>query len=71
MNFKMKKMFLSIVMCLLANVYVQVEKAVGSYSLSYFNKSYEIEASEIKNGKFTVYIQVSNVQKTSWSFKLI
>ena len=35
------------------------EKKVGSYSLNYFNKQYDIEASEIKNGKFSVYIQVS------------
>ena len=35
------------------------EKNVGSYSLSYFNKQYDIEASEIKNGKFSVYIQVN------------
>ncbi|PXV61980.1 hypothetical protein CLV62_12323 [Dysgonomonas alginatilytica] len=34
------------------------EKTVGSYSSSYFNKVYDIEAGEIKNGKFSVYIQV-------------
>jgi hypothetical protein len=35
------------------------EKVVGKYSLSYFDKTYEIEASEIKKDKFSIYIQVS------------
>ena len=34
-------------------------KVVATYSLSYFEKQYDIEASEIKNGKFSVYIQVN------------
>lgn len=38
------------------------QKSIGTYSLSYFNKQYEIEASEIKNEKFSIYIQVG-VQK--------
>jgi len=37
----------------------QAEKVVATYTLSYFEKEYEIEASEIKNDKFTIYIQVS------------
>ncbi|MDR0367613.1 MAG: hypothetical protein LBH82_00550 [Bacteroidales bacterium] len=46
--------------CLFCIVNVSfAEKVVGTYSLSYFNKQYDIEASEIKNGKFSVYIQVS------------
>lgn len=35
------------------------EKVISSYTSSYFNKEYNIEASEIKNGKFSVYIQVA------------
>lgn len=39
-------------------------KTVGTYSLSYFDKEYSIEASEIKNDKFTVYLGVSGAKET-------
>lgn len=55
----MKKIYLSIIVCLFCSLVAHAEKVIGNYTLSYFNKSYDIEASEIKNGKFTVYIQVS------------
>jgi nitrate reductase NapE component len=46
--------------CLFCMVNVAfAEKIIGTYSLSYFNTQYDIEASEIKGEKFTVYIQVS------------
>ena len=55
----MKKMFLNIILCLFISISANAEKVVGSYTLSYFDRTYDIEASEIKNGKFSIYIQVS------------
>ena len=54
----MKKIYLSIIVCLFCSLVAHAEKVIGHYTMSYFNKSYDIEASEIENGKFTVYIQV-------------
>ncbi len=45
--------------------HIFAEKVVGSYFLSYFNKEYNIEASEIENGKFHVYIQVSGEREST------
>jgi hypothetical protein len=55
----MKKILL-IIACLLCFLNVALaERVVGRYSLSYFDKTYEIEASKIERGKFSVFIQVS------------
>ncbi|MDD4211587.1 MAG: hypothetical protein PHC46_04300 [Clostridia bacterium] len=53
----MKKIVLILFVSILCTT-VYGEKVVGKYYLSYFNQSYDIEASEIKDGKFTLYIQV-------------
>ncbi len=42
---------------------VCAEKPVGSYYNQYFDVTYKIEASEIENDKFTVYIQVGAKSK--------
>lgn len=52
----MKKTLVIILVYLISSVVVYGEKVVGNYTLSYFNKSYEIQASEIENGKFSIYI---------------
>ena len=54
----MKKIYLSIIVCLFCSLVAHAEKVIGHYTMSYFNESYDIGASEIENGKFTVYIQV-------------
>ena len=57
---KMRKFYLSIIVCLFCSLVTHAQDVViSNYTLSYFNKSYAIKASEIENGKFTVSIQVS------------
>lgn len=55
----MKRKLLSLSLCVFCAIGLNAEKVVATYSLSYFNKTYDIEASEIKNDKFSVYIGVS------------
>ena len=56
---KMRKFYLSIIVCLFCSLVTHAQDVViSNYTLSYFNESYDIEASEIKDGKFAVYIQV-------------
>ena len=56
----MKKIYLSIIVCLFCSLVAHAQGVfVGNYTMSYFHKSYDIKASELKNGEFTVYIQVS------------
>lgn len=38
---------------------INAQEVIDNYTMSYFNKKYDIEASMEKNGDFTVYIQVS------------
>lgn len=61
----MKKTLVIILVYLISSVVVYGEKVVGNYTLSYFNKSYEIQASEIENGKFSIYIYVQGERKTT------
>lgn len=60
----MKKLFLLIcTMALCLNSLA--EEKIGSYAMSYFNgKSFKIEASEPKNGKFSLYIEVGGKHKS-------
>ena len=55
----MKKKLFSLMLCVFCVVALNAEKVVATYTLSYFNKTYDIEASEIKNDKFSVYIGVN------------
>lgn len=43
---------------LMLSMLVFAEKLVGEYYSSYWNKKFDIEASEIKKEKFSIYIQV-------------
>ena len=43
---------------LMLSMSVFAEKLVGEYYSSYWNKKFDIEASEIKKEKFSIYIQV-------------
>jgi hypothetical protein len=61
----MKKIVLSLFISALCTIAVYGEKVVGNYSLSYFNRSYDIEASKIKDGKFTVYIEVNGESEST------
>lgn len=54
---KIKSILIVVVILFSANI--NAEDVIGTYTSNYFNKSYDIEASEIKNGKFSIYIQVS------------
>ena len=60
----MKKNYLTLMLCVFCVVGLNAEKVVDTYTLSYFNKTYDIEASEIKNDKFSVYIGV-NAERNS------
>lgn len=55
----MKKKLFSLMLCVFCVVGLNAEKVVATYTSSYFNKTYDIEASEIKNDKFSVYIGVT------------
>ena len=52
----MKKVLSVVLVLLVSSIALSADKVVGEYRMSYFDKSYEIEASEIKNGKFSIYI---------------
>lgn len=59
----MKKM-MALILCLISITTFGQEK-IGSYSSSYFDgRSFNISASEPKNGKFNVYIEVGGKHKT-------
>lgn len=51
----MKRFFFFILFLSLSSV-IHAEKKVSEYYLSYFNKTYEIQATEPKNGVFEFYI---------------
>lgn len=51
---KIKSILIVVVILFSANI--NAEDVIGTYTSNYFNKSYDIEASEIKNGKFSIYI---------------
>lgn len=55
----MKKLFTSTILFLLLSLTANAQKVIGNYSLSYFDRSYDIAATQIENEKFTLYIQVS------------
>lgn len=55
----MKKiLFLMTVLTMLVPTTTYAEKVVGIYHSNYWNKDFDIEASDIENGKFSIYIQV-------------
>ena len=54
-----KLLFISSLMLFIFTVRSYSEKVISTYSLSYFNKQYDIEASDIKNGQFSLYVQVN------------
>ncbi|MCY1660331.1 hypothetical protein [Chryseobacterium sp. SL1] len=55
----MKKKFTIFTLLLLFSSMINAQEVIDNYTMSYFNKKYDIEASMEKNGDFTVYIQVS------------
>lgn len=55
----MKKLFCLLITLIVVN-FAYAEKKIGSYRLSYFDKEYDIKVSELKNGKFTVYIHTES-----------
>ena len=52
----MKKKFVFILIAFCICKLSSAEEKVGEYYMSYFNKSYDIEASAVKNGSFDFYI---------------
>lgn len=55
----MKTKFTIFTLLILVSSILKAQEVIDNYTMSYFNKSYDIEASKEKNGDFTVYIQVS------------
>lgn len=55
----MKTKFTILTFLLLFSSLINAQEIIDSYTMSYFNSSYEIEASKGKNDDFTAYIQVS------------
>lgn len=52
----MRKVLTGVLIYLISSIALSADKVVGEYRMSLFDKSYEIKASEIKNGKFSIYI---------------
>lgn len=55
----MKTKFTIFTLLILVSSILKAQEVIDNYTMSYFNKNYDIEASMGKNGDFTVYIQVS------------
>lgn len=55
----MKNKFTILTILLLFSSMVKAQEVIDTYTMSYFKKSYEIEASKGKDGDFTAYVQVS------------
>lgn len=55
----MNKKFTILTLSLLFSSMISAQEVIDNYTMSYFNKNYEIEASTGKNNNFTIYIQVN------------
>lgn len=57
----MKKVILFIMVFICINMYA--EDKVSEYTMSYFNKTYNIEATTVKNGEFKYYIYCQSMDR--------
>ena len=61
----MKRNFTILSFLLLFSGIINAQEVIDNYTMSYFNKNYEIEASKGKSDDFTVYIQVNAERSTT------
>lgn len=64
----MKKVLFIVIVCLISSIALYAEEVVGIYRMSYFEKSYEIQASKIENGEFSIFIYVQGDNRTTPTF---
>ena len=67
----MKKQFLLILFVVLCTMGVYGEKVVGNYTLSYTNKSYDINAEKNRKGEIGVLIQVEGERESELALIMI
>lgn len=61
----MKRNFTILSLLLFFSGIINAQEVIDNYTMSYFNKNYEIEASKGKSDDFTVYIQVNAERSTT------
>lgn len=61
----MKKFIMALVCLMTMVLSVNAEKKVSEYSQSYFGKCFDIEASAVKNGSFTFFINCLSAEDNS------
>jgi len=67
----MKRNFTILSFLVIFSGLINAQEVIDSYTMGYFNKNYEIEASKGKSDDFTVYIQVNAERSTTKANYLI
>jgi hypothetical protein len=63
----MRKHFLVCLVCLFSVLYTQAETLISTYTSTFFNKDFQIEASDKNDDNFYVFIQVANKEQDTKS----
>lgn len=59
----MRKHLLLLTVCLFSIFCTQAETLISTYTSTYFGQEFTIEASDVKNDKFNVFIQIANKEQ--------
>ena len=59
----MRKHQFFLTVCLFSFFSTQAETLIATYTSTFFNKDFQIEASEVKDDKFSVFIQIANKEQ--------
>lgn len=59
----MRKHLLLLTVCLFSIFGSQAETLISTYTSTYFNKDFTIEASDVKKDKYSIFIQIANKEQ--------